>query len=155
MTQQSIVKEEEFEINRNTPGLSETDISVVAGEGQQDIWQFKVPAGWTIVFIGEDTFAAYLENGSSAEVAAGSSVAVDKTDASQQAREPLLNQLRYAQVKNFQDVDKLVTLDIEPGQRVVVNENEYVIIKGNVNTDLDASDSYFALTCKRIRRTLF
>lgn len=150
----TVVKEEHLKLNRNISGISEADIAVSTGEGMQDIWSYKVPVGHVLVFRPTDTFAAYLDDSTGAEADAGSSVAIDKTDASKQARQPILNQLRYTQIKDFTDKDKLVHLDIDPGEEIRVNEGEWVIIKGNIGETLDASDSYFELTCHRIRRTL-
>ena len=151
------IKEEKYELNRSALGfgLVEDDISVVTGEGLQAIWRFQVPTGYSLIFGSEDTFSAYLETDAPAEAGASSLVAIEKADASQQAFQSLLNTVRYAQIKNFQDVDLLVHMDIKPGDSVIAEEGHWVIIKGNINAVLDASDSYFALTCKRVRKGLF
>lgn len=149
------VIEESFELNRSVADISETDISIATGEGMQDIWKYKVPVGYSLVFSNDHVFAAYLESTAPAECAAGTLVAVEKRDANQRSRVALLDTLRYAQLKDLQDADKLVHLDIEPGKTVVVGEGEYVVITGNTLTvTLDASDSYFRLTCKRLRKTM-
>ena len=156
------VKEETFELNRNVTGMAETDIAVSTGEGLQNIWRYQVPTGYSLVFDSKDHFAAYLENASAAEVAAGSLVDIVIEDAAQQARRPLLNTIRYSQARGsattflaFQDENYFNYLDIPAGEVVMAREGEWVLIRGNVNTTLDASDSYFLLTCKRVRHTLF
>lgn len=151
------VKEEAFELNRDVLGynLSENDITVVSGQGMQDIWSFQVPVGQILIFSYNDTFSAYLEDSTTTECSDGSFIAIDKADSSKQSRSPILTTVRYKQVKEFQDVDKFLHLDIKASSEVIINEGEWVIIKGNVNTTLDASDSYFKLSCKLIRKTLF
>ncbi len=152
------VVEEKLELNRNISGISETDISIASGEGVQDIWVYQVPVGHKLIFKREDVFAAYLEDsqGTPAEASAASSVDVVIKDASKQVIKPLLNQVRYTQCKEFQDVDKLLHVDIPVGEVFVAEEGEFVVVRGNILTQtLDASDSYFLLTCHRIRKSLF
>ena len=150
------VIQEKFKLKR-TDVTTETDIAISSGEGMQDIWKYKVPVGHTLVFSPSDTFAAYLEDSTSTECVAGTLIAAEVRDASEQHYiKPLLNTLRYAQAKSFQDRDKLVRLDIEPGKQIVAREGDVVVIKGNpLTVTLDASDSYFELTCNRIRKSLF
>jgi len=149
------VIEEQFALKRTESGISEVDVSVATDEGLQEIWRYQVPVGHSIIFSREDTFSAYLENASSVEAAAGSLVDIVIADYAKQATKPLLNQVRYALVKEFQDVTKMAHLDVEVGKVIVVNEGEWVLIRGNILTaTLDASDSYFSLTCRRIRNTI-
>lgn len=151
-----MVKEEFFELTRNEAGISETDITVATAEGLQNIWDYPVPTGLQLVFSSEDVFSAYLEDSVPAEAVAGSFVDIVITDESRQSFKSLLNRVRYAQVKEFQDETKRVHLDIDPGKVVIADSGQHVIIRGNLLTvTLDASDSYFRLTCHRVRKSLF
>jgi len=148
-------KEEAFKLERTLAEITETDIAVSSGEGLQTIWRYTVPTGINLIFSHADVLSAYLENSGAAEVAAGSLIDVIIEDADRQAHRTIFNESRYTKVKEFQDEDLKAHLDVEPGQVVVAREGEHVTIRGNVNTTLDASDSYFNLTCKRVRRSLF
>lgn len=156
------VVEEFLELNRNISGMSETDIAVSTGEGLQELWKYQVPVGHSLVFKKSDHFATYLENSSSAEVAAGSLVDVAIMDANKQTFRTLLGQIRYAQARGsastflaFQDRDYFNHLDIQEGEAVVAEEGEFIVIRANCNATVDASDSYFILTCTRVRKTIF
>lgn len=146
---------EAFDLNQSVSGMSETDIAVSTGEGVQDIWKYQVPVGYSLIFTSEDVFSAYLETSAPAEAGAGSLVDIVIQDSSKQNTAPILNQVRYAQVKEFQDRNKLAHLDIPVGKESVAPEGSFVVVRGNINGTLDASDSYFSLSCKRVRRTLF
>ena len=152
------VKEEKYELNRNVTGVSETDVALSTGEGVQAAWEYTVPVGMSLVFSPEDTFAVYLEDSQATPVEAGAGSPVDITimDTARQSMRTILNQLRYGNCKDFTDRDKLVKLDIQPGGVIVAEEGERVLVRVNILTQtLDASDSYFQLTCKRVRHTLF
>lgn len=155
----SKVKEEAFVLTRVESGIVETDVVVSAG--MKDViaaWEFPVPVGHSLVFSPQDTFSAYLEDSQATpvEAVAGSLVDIVIMDSSRQSLRTILNQLRYGDVKEFQDRDKIRNLDIQPGSVVVAEEGERVLIRVYILTQtLDASDCYFNLTCKRVRHTLF
>lgn len=148
-----MIKEESFKITRDMVTV-ENNITLSTGEGLQNIWEYKVPDGETLIFRKTDTVSVYLENSSSAECGAGSLVDVIISDAAKQNQRQLLGIVRYAQLKEFADKDKLCHLDVKDGEEVRADEGERIIIRGNVNTTLDASDSYFELLCTKVRRTL-
>ena len=151
-----IAVDEKFVLTRNESGISEADISIASGEGLQDIWTYQVPINQRFIFTRDSVFSAYLEDSVPAEAVAGALVDIVIKDASKQAVRSLLNLLRYAQVKEFQDVDKLCHLDIPIGEQIVAEEGEFIIVRGNLLTvTLDASDSYFSLSCVRSRRSIF
>ena len=155
------VKEEKHVLTRDQMTV-ETDIAVSTGEGLQNIWDYLVPIGMSLVFRHTDHFAAYLLNTSTAEPAVGSLLDIIVTDSSRQSIKQILNQIRYSQARGsattllaFQDVDYFNYLDIPEGEVVIVEEGERVIIRGNINATLHADNSYFNLTCHRVRHTLF
>jgi hypothetical protein len=90
-----------------------------------------------------------------AEAAVGSTLDITLLDNSKQSKRTLLNQLRYAQVKEFQDKEKLMHLDVAAGTVVTLAEGEWFRISGNINGTLSTTSSYFQVTCARVRKSLF
>jgi hypothetical protein len=149
------VKEEVFKLMRTETGIVETDITVATAEGLQTIWEYPIPVGHYLIFHSYDHLSAYLETTAPAEAGAGSTVDIVVADASKQNTRTIMNPVRYAQLKEFQDSDYLCHLDVPPGEVIVAREGERVLVRGNINGNLDASDCYFELTCSRVRRSLF
>lgn len=156
------VKEEAFEITNSTTGLAtENDLTYATVDNSpQIIWEYPVPVGYAIVFTSEDVLSAYLISTGSTE-AVGATMFVDVVimDSSKLNARSLVGLCQYASLKEFAEVNKLKHLDIAPGEQVIANEGERVCFRGNNRTSalatLDASASFFRLTCKRIRHTLF
>jgi len=163
------VKEEVFELGRNTVisgstliSTGERDLAAATVDySPQTIWEFPVPVGQALVFTGEDIVSAYLEDNDTEAECIGTTVYVDVVvmDSSKQNVRSILNLCQYGNMKEFAEVTKLQHLDIAPGDQVIANEGERVCFRVNSRTSaeatLDASDSYFRLTCKRVRHTLF
>lgn len=156
------IKEEVFTITRDIVD-TETDPTVVTGEGMQLIWEYEVPTGQSFVFRYEDHFAAHLILTSTSEANAKALIDVVITDSSRNAVRSLLNVIRYDKARGsastflaFSDKDYLNHLDITPGEEVIAREGERITVRANALDELlDASLSTFALTCHRIRHTLF
>ena len=155
------VKEEQFILSRDVSGISENDLAAATADGSlQIVFEYPVPTGYSLVFGAEDTFSVYLEDdGVPAESLPATKVDIVVMDSAKQNVRSLLNELRYGDIKEFEDVDKLAHLDISPGEQVIAREGERVCIRAN-NTGgaivtIDASECYFNLTCKLIRHTLF
>ena len=158
------VKEEVFVLNRNATGMVETDGAISTGEGMQTIWDYPVPTGYSLVFNSDDHFAAYLVSTGTTEVGVASLIDVVISDSSRVAIRPILFTIRYDQARGsattflaFADKDYFNYLDIALGEPVVAAEGERVLIRANANgaIDTDGGVAYFALTCKRVRHTLF
>jgi len=159
------VKEEIFELNRNIAGITERDLAAKTADGSLvPVWEYPVPVGDALVFDGNDKFSAYLADAAGSAVECeGSGVGAVKVDivvmdASKQNVRSILNMINYDSISEFQDEDKIVTLDIAPGEQIIVREQERVCIRANCPgsvATVDASISYFRLTSKRVRPTLF
>lgn len=156
------VKEETFELNTSVSGISSNDLAAATADNSlQILWEYPIPTGYSLVFSREDIFSAYLEDSETtpAESVASTKVDVVIMDSAKQNARSLLNELRYGNIKEFEDVDKLVHLDIPAGEQVIAREGERVCIRANNTggavTTLDVDDSYFRLTCRLIRHTLF
>ncbi len=156
------VKEEKFELNANVAGITTNDITYETADGSlQILYEYPVPTGYSLVFSAEDILSAYLEDeGVPAECLAGVKADIVIMDSSKQNARSLLNELRYGDIKEFQDVDLLCHLDIPAGEQVLAREGERVCIRANCTGaaaiyTIDVSACYFRLTCKRIRHTLF
>lgn len=156
------VKEDQFVLSRDVSGMSETDLAAATADNSlQIVFEYPVPTGYSLVFGAEDTFSAYLKDaeGGAAESVAGTKVDIVVMDSAKQNVRSLLNELRYGNIKEFEDVDKLAHLDISLGEQVIAREGERVCIRvnntGGAITTVDASECYFCLTCRLIRHTLF
>ena len=81
-------------------------------------------------------------------------IKVELRDSSEGGAKLVLGPLTYNQVKEFQDKDLKAHPDI--GGPVAVGEGMWLAVMVKLTQGvLDVSSSYFALTCKRIRHTLF
>ncbi len=156
------VKEEVFEITRNTTGISENDLAAVTvDDSLQIVWEYPVPTGYALVFTSEDTLSAYLEDDDNPDECIDATVFVDVVvmDSSRQNVRTIMGVCQYGNIVDFAETNKLKHMDITPGEQIIANEGERVCIRANSKTSseatLDASDSYFRLTCKRIRHSLF
>jgi len=147
---------ETYKLNQSETNMSETDVSVVAGEGLQNAFEYQVPVGEKYIFNGADVLSMYLYDDTPAEASNASLVDVVVMDSAKQNMRTVLNQVRYTQIKEFQDLEKLCHLDIRDGEEVIADEGEFIIIRANCyDQALDASASYFNLTCQRERRSIF
>ena len=155
------VKEEKFELNLNVSGVSTTDPTPVApssGGIPMVFHEYPVPVGVSLVFTAEDIFALYFYSSSeAAEVNVKGTVDIVIADSSKQNTRSLLQVTRYGNLKVFDDADQVRHLDILPGDEIIVREGERILIRGEsgFGGTIDGSESYFRLTCKRIRHTLF
>lgn len=163
------VKEEAFEITASTAvGTSgtvrtlENDLAAISGDKSlQIVWEYPVPVGYAIVFTGDDILSAYLDddtNGSAEHSATTCRVDVVIMDSSRQNVRSVMNPTFYGAIKEFAEHNKLKHMDIAAGDQIIANEGERICIRvapPSAKPTLDASDSYFRLTCKRVRHTLF
>lgn len=149
------IKDETFKLTQSVSGITATAITVAISGLLQACWEYQVPADQSLVFSAEDTFSAYLSTSVPAEAGAGSLIEIVIMDASKHAAKPLLNPLRYTRVKEFTDRDKLCHLDVESGKVMVADQGEWVTIRANISATFSTTVSYFELTCKRVRRSIF
>jgi len=90
------------------------------------------------------------------EANTGSRIELAVTDPAKQNKRSLLNQLRYTEVKEFQDQEKKCHLSVPKGRVIIANEGEWLQILANLLGATAAYAScYFVLSCLRIRRTIF
>ncbi len=156
------VREEAWELNADVTGIAANDLTYLSADlSLQIVWQYPVPVGYALVFTSEDVLSAYLEDNDSQAECVGTTTRVDVVimDSSRQNVRTLMDQTLYENIKEFADIDKLKHLDIGVGDQVIANEGERVCLRvyefTSAEATLDASDSHFRLTCKRIRHTLF
>lgn len=156
------VKEEAFEITANTTGITSNNLAAVsADKSLQIVWEYEVPVGYALVFTSEDVLSAYLEDNTgnhTACVETTTRVDVVIMDSSRHNVRAIMEPCLYLQMQDFADADRFKHMDIAPGEQVIANEGERVCVRVAPPTavpTLDAADSYFRLTCKRIRHTLF
>lgn len=155
------VKEEVWEITDSTPSISANDLAAIsADKSLQIVWEYEVPVGVALIFTAEDILSAYLEDDTSDTEMIGTTtrVAVSILDSSRHNMRSVMNPTLYTNVKEFAEENKLKRLDIATGDQIIANEGERLVIQvapPAAVTTFDASDSYFRLTCKRARHSLF
>ena len=79
-------------------------------------------------------------------------VRVEVRDENELTKKVLINGALYSQVKEFQDRDKLYRLDIN--EEVRADGDDWLVILVRAFSPIDASPSYFALTCDRRRHAI-
>lgn len=155
------VKEEAWELNADVVGITANDLAAISADNSlQIVWEYPVPVGYALVFTSEDVLSAYLEDntGPTEMVSTTTRVAVSILDSSRHNMRSVMNPTLYTNIQEFADIDKLKHMDISPGEQVIADEGERVVIQvapPSAVATFDASDSHFLLTCKRIRHTLF
>jgi len=149
-----MLKEERYEINSSSVGITESDGS---GATWKDIWDFKVPVNQQIVLNPTDIFSAYLIGDDAAEMPKTTRVRVVKRDVTNEDAKPVLPELPYQQIKQFTDRNLLMHLAI-PGTLVMESEEHIVVQVNGVDAagsgDLDASASYFKIFTHRKKKVL-
>lgn len=162
------VIEEKWEINIGDGNVTSTDPLGIAPAPTTRLTplfvfnEYLVPVGQSLVFTSEDTFMLYLTHDTPGEADDDDPVDVVVVDSSRQNMRTLLQQLKYVNCQ-FNDgsaalhpEEDRAHLDIAPGEQVIVREGERIQVRANVGAQtIDGSASYFQLTCKRIRHTLY
>lgn len=120
------------------------------------IWLYQVPVGQELVLLPEHRFGCYIEDeGVPAEWLDTQHVRIEVWDATLRRMEIPL-QLRYVQVKEMQDADKMAHLDIL--QPLWLKAGDWIYICGyspNTVYTIDVSESFFTLELLRIRPSMY
>jgi len=149
-------KDEKFEINSASTGITETDGSTTLWV---DNWDYVVQTNQKIVIKPEDIFACYLVGDDASEMPAKTRVRVVRRDVTNEDSTPLIPELPYQSAKDFQDKNKLMRFRSLRTPEVVLGEGEHLVVQvagADVATtgDLDASASFFKIMCHRRRKPL-
>lgn len=147
-------KEEAFELNQNTTGITESD---GLGATFADIWDFKVPLNTTVKLKPGDIISCYLVGDDAAEMPATTQIRVVRRDVANEDAKPILSACNYQTVKQFADVGKMKRLTID--HEVVIGPDEHLVVMVNGadatgTGDTDASASNFRLKTTRKRKGL-
>ena len=148
-------KEEKFEINQNSTGITEVDGLGATWEG--NIWDFKVPLNTWIKLRPSDIFSCYLVGDDAAQMPAATQVRVVRRDVANEDTKPILSACLYQRVKDFTDKDKMKHLTID--REIEVGPDEHIVVMVNGadaagTGDTDASASNFKLQTTRRRKAL-
>jgi len=144
------VVEAPFRLTNKDAMLTEADGTA---DAWSDIWKYQVPNGSALVLKAHHTFAAYLEDGSAEVGSATCQIQIEKRDSSGSDTFIVYGPDLYIASKEFQDVDLKARLRI-PGDGVVINEREFLVIMVKDDGAIDASDSYFELHIGKVRKAL-
>ena len=121
-------------------------------DGHSLYWIRARVSGYTSVVAAPTGDYAYVN--SALEHFATDKIKIETRDASEEGRKVLMAPIQYAQIKDFQDVDKLAHFDI--AEPVAIPEGHWIAIMGKSTAGvMDVSASHFKLGCKRVRHTLF
>lgn len=145
------IVEEAFDLNQEDTNVTQADTT--SGEWG-DLFLYQVPTGHSHVLKKEHTFSAYLKDTNGTELTAPQLVRLEVRDSTQMDRKTIYGPTIYATVKEFQDRDKMATLNV-PGE-IYVREKMYIaiVVKSSGTYGADKDTSYFDLNINRIRQTL-
>ena len=116
-----------------------------------DIWKYQVPSGQSHILKPEHYLAAYLEDSSPAEVSNGTcQIKLVVRDQSEQDEKCVYGPALYVATKEFQDRDKMASLQLK--HEVMVEERFFIVFQAKDDGTIDESDSYFKLETIRIRK---
>lgn len=119
-----------------------------------DIWEYQVPSGQAHILKTGHTVSFYIDD----LVGSGGAEASDGMcflwivikDQSKQDEKTIFGPTLYNACKDFNDKEKMATLNFPDGD-VVVEERFWIVIKGYSDAAIDESDSYFNLDTIRVR----
>ena len=149
-----MLKEEKFEINASSVGITEADGD---GTNYKDIWDFKPPVNTWVLLSPNDVFSAYLVGDDTVEMPASTKVRIVRRDVTNEAGGPILGEVLYQLAKEFTDKNKLLHLSI--GSMVQVGPEEHIVVQvagadAATTGDLDASLCRFKLKTTRRKVSL-
>lgn len=141
-----------------TNGLSNTTVaSEVSWTLPGSAWVATRKPG-PLVYLVRRVIATYSTGGDATTVSAAAVhdsqvldnrdlVKIEVRDQNEQVRRPLISDLQYRQVSEFQDRDKVARLTI--AEPVVARPGDWIVISVRAISPVDVSASYFDLTCDR------
>ena len=136
-----------------------TEMSDIAAKDYWvEVWKKQVATTEEIVFLPGQSCSFYLEDaeGTPAECTALTLLQIQVRDAAEVGRYQLLPQTWYSEVKEFQEIQKLKHYAIS--KPLIASAGSQIVIMvrtEGVVESLDASDCYFELCCRRVRKGLF
>ncbi len=148
------MKEEKFELNSQSPGITEQDGSGILWK---DIWDFKVPINQSIVLKPTDLFSAYLVGDDVAEMPNVTRIRVARRDVANEDAKSVLGEVYYKLAKEFTDKNLLMHLSIDQPVEIGAEEHIVVQVSGLDATgtgDTDASASFFKILTPRKRKSI-
>lgn len=139
-----------FHINQSDGNITETDGTA---NTNSDIWVYEVPLGTGIILQAGDSFSAYLEDSSPAEVGSYTCyVTIEVRDPSGLSVVQAFGPALYARVKEFQDRNKIARLGVSEPVKVYPRQKIVVVAKDDAT--IDVSDSYFDLFTSKVAMPL-
>ena len=139
---------EPFHLTSGDAGNTEGDGTANAWA---DIWKYQVPRGTEIVLSPGDTFSCYLEDGSPAEIGdRDAKVRIQVRDPAEGSDILVFGPSLYIHSKEQQDDDLIARLKIRESMRVP--SRYWIVISAYDGATIDASDSYYDLYLKRVRK---
>ncbi len=142
------VVEESYEISSvDTTNLTLADATA---SKWSDIWKYQVPTGEAIILKPSHHFSIYLdESTGSTEAEAVARIKIEIRDQSEQDSKNIFGPTLYASCKDFDNVDKMATLDLQ--NDVSIEEKFWVVVMVYHTDQVVYAYSYFNLEAIRVR----
>lgn len=137
--------EERYELTQANSAVTATNTTAAVFT---DLWDYQVPVGVRHVLLGAHKLAAFLKD-AVAEIAATEQVKIEVRDSAGQSKEVILGPVTYQRIKEFQDRNKMIHLDVTTPIRV--QEGDHIVVVVKSATAVVAASSYFALETQRFR----
>jgi len=118
-----------------------------------DIWTYQVPNGTAFILKPSHSFSAYIKDASAEVGSATCQVKIEKRDSSKSDVLVVYGPALYVESKEFQEKSKLARLMV-PGEGVIINEREYLIISVKDDATVTEASCYFELHIAKIRKAI-
>ena len=143
------VVEESWEIS----SVDTTNITAADGVSTKwsDVWKYQVPTGEAHILKPSHHFSVYLDEGTgSTEAGAGDArLKIEIRDQSEQDARCIFGPALYASCKDFDDVTKMATLDLQSD--ISVEEKFWIVVMVYNDATTEYPYSYFSLETVRVR----
>ena len=147
------VVEESWDLNSNdTTAIPAGNRNDGAADTWSDIWKYQVPTGEAHILKPGHHFSIYLDTsaGSTEATPAGTPrIRIQVRDQSEADAKTVFGPTIYATCKDFDDVTKMATLDLQ--NDMVVEEKMWIIIEVYHTTIVVVAYCYFNLETIRVR----
>lgn len=138
-----------FHLTDDNPQITEADGTA---DVFSDLWKYQVPGGTEVVVEPGDTFFAYLEDTSPAEVGDSTArIEIVVRDPAEQDNDTIYGPALYLRSKEKQDRQKMAKIR----RSITVPGDHFIVIRARDDGTIDASDSYFELNVHQRRATIY
>ena len=149
------VKEEAWDLSSvDTVSILSANRANSVASKWSDLWKYQVPTGQAHILKPSHHFSIYLDEGTgSTEAGAGDArVKIEVRDQSEQDSRTIFGPALYATCKDFDDMDKMATLDLQGD--LAVEEKFWIVVQVYDATVQVVAYCYFNLGTIRVRSSV-